>query len=139
MIYSIYDPITGIVMSRVRDPRQILDRPYVDGNWTPGQYYVRDGQAYLLPSKPAAQNQVRWLWDKASESWIYDAEATKIAARDIRQNLFANVDRVNPMWWAAMTPEQQAATAAYRQALLDITDQPGYPEVIDWPLKPAWL
>ena len=36
-----------------------------------------------------------------------------------------------------MTSEQQTAWAAYRTALLDITDQAGFPHNITWPTKPT--
>ncbi|WP_137734043.1 tail fiber assembly protein [Pseudaquabacterium pictum] len=38
---------------------------------------------------------------------------------------------------APLAAEQRAAWETYRQALRDITDQPGYPLSIDWPLKPG--
>ena len=139
MTYSIYDPITGIIVSRVNDPGQILDRPHITGDYTPGEYQVVDHQVIPLPKAPAGPIQAVWLWDKAAQTYVIDIMRTERSARRIRQELLAAVDKVNPMWWAAMTSEQQALTAAYRQALLDITDQPGFPETIDWPTKPAWL
>lgn len=42
----------------------------------------------------------------------------------------------NPLRWADMTAEQQAAWAAYRTALLDITEQAGFPQNVVWPTKP---
>lgn len=36
-----------------------------------------------------------------------------------------------------ITLAQQKAWAAYRQALCDITDQPGFPNQIEWPTRPA--
>ena len=35
-----------------------------------------------------------------------------------------------------LTDEKKAEWATYRQALRDITDQPSYPENIQWPTKP---
>ncbi len=49
------------------------------------------------------------------------------------------VDRVNPVWYATLTTEQQAELAAYRQALLDVPAQAGFPNNISWPTKPVWL
>jgi hypothetical protein len=37
---------------------------------------------------------------------------------------------------AAMGAEKAAEWDEYRQALRDITDQPGYPAEINWPVKP---
>ena len=56
-----------------------------------------------------------------------------------RDNILATVvDPIvsNPLRWADMTVEKQAEWAAYRTALLDITDQAGFPTDITWPTKP---
>jgi hypothetical protein len=42
----------------------------------------------------------------------------------------------NPLRWADLTPEKQAAVAAYRRALLDITEQSGFPHNVTWPEQP---
>lgn len=42
----------------------------------------------------------------------------------------------NPLRWADLTPEQQQLWATYRRALLDITDQTGFPNNVVWPTKP---
>jgi len=57
------------------------------------------------------------------------------------RNLVLNqtVDRVNPVWYASLTTEQQAELSAYRQALLDVPNQSGFPDSIIWPPKPTWL
>lgn len=34
-------------------------------------------------------------------------------------------------------PNAPQGIAEYRQALRDITEQPGFPEIIDWPVLPA--
>lgn len=67
-----------------------------------------------------------------------DAEAAA-AVRGQRDLLLQNeVDPVvsNPLRWADLTTEQQNAWAAYRTALLDITDQSGFPHNVTWPTKP---
>lgn len=67
-----------------------------------------------------------------------DAEAAA-AVRGKRNWLLQNeVDPIvsNPLRWADLTAEQQAAWAVYRTALLDITDQAGFPHNVTWPTKP---
>ena len=70
------------------------------------------------------------------------AELDAIAAQDIRYQrdvkLTTEVDPIagNALRWAALTADQQAAWTAYRQALLDITTQGGFPNSIVWPTKP---
>lgn len=54
-----------------------------------------------------------------------------------RNNLLRqNVDSINYMRWESMTDEQKNAWKVYRQALLDVPDQEGFPYTIDWPTKP---
>jgi hypothetical protein len=38
---------------------------------------------------------------------------------------------------APITDAQRTAWTAYREALRDVTNQPGFPAVIDWPAQPA--
>jgi len=67
-----------------------------------------------------------------------DAQAAA-SVRAQRDNLLRGVvDPIvsNPLRWADMTAEQQAAWTAYRTALLDITDQAGFPHSVTWPTKP---
>jgi hypothetical protein len=47
------------------------------------------------------------------------------------------VDSVNPMRWEALTELQKDAWRAYRQALLDVPQQEGFPTNIAWPEAPA--
>ncbi len=58
--------------------------------------------------------------------------------RDTRDKLLQELDAIvsNPLRWAALTTEQQQAWADYRQALLDIPSQSGFPHDIVWPNKP---
>ena len=64
---------------------------------------------------------------------------TGTAVRQARDNLLSAV--VDPMAsnilrWNAMTVETQQLWAAYRQALLDIPSQAGFPTDVTWPTKP---
>jgi hypothetical protein len=67
-----------------------------------------------------------------------DAEAAANVRAERDWRLVNEVDPIvsNPLRWADMTAEQQAAWAAYRTALLDITDQSGFPHNVTWPTKP---
>ena len=69
-------------------------------------------------------------------AWDY---AIPMAAnvRQTRDELLEASDiRVLPDRWAGMTAEQQQQWSAYRQALRDITSQPGFPNNINWPTEP---
>lgn len=69
-------------------------------------------------------------------------ELDALAANNVRGDrdarLYLEVDHLitNPLRWAEMTAEKQAEWSAYRTALLDITDQAGFPYNIVWPTKP---
>ena len=70
------------------------------------------------------------------------AELDAAAAAQVRMerdNILATVvDPIvsNNLRWAEMSAEKQAKWSAYRTALLDITDQAGFPHDITWPTKP---
>jgi len=58
-------------------------------------------------------------------------------ARARRDSLLKEtVDSVNPMRWESLTDEQKDAWRAYRQALLDVPQQEGFPTNIVWPEAP---
>jgi len=58
-------------------------------------------------------------------------------ARTTRNQLLAESDWTQlPDARAAMGAEKASEWDNYRQALRDITDQPGYPSEIIWPVKP---
>ena len=42
----------------------------------------------------------------------------------------------NPLRWATLSSDKQAKWATYRQALLDVPQQSGFPTTITWPTKP---
>lgn len=67
-----------------------------------------------------------------------DAQAAAMVRAQRDWRLQNEVDPIvsNPLRWADMTTEEQNAWAAYRTALLDITDQAGFPHNVTWPTKP---
>jgi hypothetical protein len=42
----------------------------------------------------------------------------------------------NALRWAGLSDEQRQAWADYRQALLDVPQQSGFPHNVTWPSKP---
>jgi len=65
-----------------------------------------------------------------------------IKAREVRadrlRRLEAEVDAIatNALRWASLTEDQRQAWADYRQALLDVPQQEGFPHNVVWPVKP---
>ena len=43
---------------------------------------------------------------------------------------------MNSLRWGDLTDEQRQAWADYRRALLDVTEQEGFPETVVWPARP---
>lgn len=70
------------------------------------------------------------------------AELDEAAAQEIRAKrdykLVADVDDIagNALRWAALDSSKQDEWATYRQDLLDVPQQPGFPQNVLWPVKP---
>ena len=66
-------------------------------------------------------------------------EELEYQARLQRNSLLRGVDSIvgNPLRWASFSQTQQTAWANYRQALLDVPQQAGFPNTINWPTKPT--
>ena len=64
------------------------------------------------------------------------AAASSVRAQ--RDSLLLEVDAIagNALRWAALDADTQAAWAAYRQALLDVPQQAGFPHDVMWPTRP---
>lgn len=70
---------------------------------------------------------------------IISEEAIAAGVRAERDDKLATeVDPIagNALRWAALDAETQAAWAAYRQSLLDVPQQAGFPDNVTWPTKP---
>lgn len=60
-------------------------------------------------------------------------------ARNERGSRLRYLDTIltNPLRWAAYSAEQQTVIAKYRQDLLDVPAQAGFPQEINWPVSPV--
>ena len=61
------------------------------------------------------------------------------SARAERDQRLLPVDAIagNALRWAALSEASQSKWATYRQALLDVPQQAGFPDNITWPQEPA--
>lgn len=70
------------------------------------------------------------------------AELDEAAAQEVRAErdykLATEVDAIagNALRWSAIDAGTQAEWATYRQALLDVPQQSGFPHNVVWPVKP---
>ena len=80
-----------------------------------------DVTAYTLPTPPSEEELL--------------AEATSQARLQRKKLLETIVDPIvsNPLRWGDLPAEEQSRLVTYRQSLLDITDQSGFPYDITWP------
>jgi len=55
-----------------------------------------------------------------------------------RNELMIDVDQIagNALRWVELSADKQAAWGVYRQALLDVPQQAGFPNDVTWPTKP---
>lgn len=79
-----------------------------------------DKEAYVAPT---------------AEEILTQKQAEVRAERDFR---LYEMDKIlsNPLRWAAMSSDDQAAWTTYRQALLDVPQQSGFPNTVNWPSAP---
>lgn len=93
---------------------------------------------FEVPLKPSSLHTFDGSqWVPPTEQEVYDEQAAIVRGqRNLR--LIRDVDRVvsNPLRWADMSTEKQQEWTAYRQALLDISQQAGFPFNVVFPTKP---
>jgi hypothetical protein len=139
--YTIYNPDTGQILSQfscddaVTAQLNLQGQTYIEGNYPGNVYYIDQGQAVALPDCPGPGYE----FDYTNKIWIANTSQLSFLSRSTRDQLLSAVDRVNPVWYASLTADQQQELVAYRQALLDVPQQAGFPTEIEWPAKPTWL
>ena len=144
MKYTIYNTDTGQIQNVISTTDQDLialnlaGRNYIEGDYSGREYYIDNGQCVAKPQDPST-NVIKYNFDYATKSWVVNQELTEFATRKYRNILLTIVDRINPVWYASLTQEQQAELVAYRQQLLDVPQQEGFPITVSWPAQPTWL
>jgi len=142
MNYTLYDPSTGQIIATISasDSSQIPSTDsYIEGTYDGKKYYIDNNQPVRIPQKPTDFLQ-EYIFDWTTKTWVNDLVASGNSVRRYRDLLLnQTVDQLNPIWWPTLTSEQQAEATAYRQALLDVPNQAGFPTTVEWPTKPSWL
>ena len=88
----------------------------------PSNLHTWGGTEWIAPTQAEVDTQQAWI------------------VRETRSAILAQVvDPLvgNPLRWADMNAEKQAEWAAYRRALLDISQQSGFPHDVVWPVAPT--
>ena len=102
----------------------------LDAYQDPAGHYVSHGHLAPIPPSPSPTHE----WDWSRKVWVYRPAIAARQARRQRDTLLAACD------WTQLPDvptAAKAAWAAYRQALRDVTTQPGFPEEVTWPHPPA--
>jgi len=132
-----YDQLTPEVMEAIGvDP--VFEGPQATGG-TVYQYSQRDGveqvEGKWYTKYTLGPVFVDGETTAAEQEAVYKATKDAAQATAMRQQ---RTDKLKDSDWTqvADSPVDQAAWAAYRQALRDITAQAGFPWTIDWPTQP---
>lgn len=135
---TFYDPLTGrisMMCHTIDDPvvappglaildgvEAAMDVHFVDIRQSPPRLAV-------FPERPSRDHE----FDYTRRQWVLDVQRVARRHRAERDRLLTESD------WTQLPdiPETtQLKWQAYRQALRDITAQPGFPERVEWPTPP---
>jgi hypothetical protein len=97
----------------------------------------------FIPYKPGLEvapqhdGQIGWTW--TGNGW-YNPEVLSNLEKQERDRrdkyLQIHVDIMNAVRWESLTQQQKDDLNVYRQALLDVPQQVGFPTSITWPTLP---
>jgi len=89
---------------------------------------------------PEQNGEIGWIWENGTwqppDNGQTNAEIERIVRAKRDRLLRTRVDAINYIRWSSMSQTEQDAWAAYRQALLDIPQQPEFPRNVIWPQLP---
>ena len=109
----------------VSDPSPSLLAKYPEGtievSLKPSPLHTFDGSSWVPPT----------------QAELDAAKATQVRAERDQRLLTVDAIAGNALRWAALDADTQTAWAAYRQALLDVPQQAGFPNDVTWPEEPT--
>lgn len=141
MIYTIYEPETGHItniLHAVSDEdlsNHLVGRAAIAGEFSGNEYYIQDQVPVAKSPKPGPEYEYNYT----DHVWQINVAYAVGNIRIQRNKLLGELDAVSPVRYASLTSEQQMELQTYRQALLDVPQQAGFPLGITWPTKPTWL
>lgn len=112
-----------------------------------GAYLVQDSGSDPMPPMPENASEVdprpNSFYDRVGDAWVENIERkTEALTEEVRldrdNKLKKEVDPVvtNPLRWAELTTEKQNEWTQYRNDLLNVPQQAGFPITVNWPTKP---
>ena len=144
MKYTLYNQTTGQIQRIYSDYNEDTSLttcqglPCVAGEYSEQEYYIENGQAVKKPTKPTSFNVV-YTFDYANKVWTIDQIESEKKVRKLRDKELSVIDKINPIWYSNLTAEQQQELQTFRQALLNVPQQSGFPTDVVWPGRPGWL
>jgi hypothetical protein len=95
-------------------------------------YYIQDNSIVTIPPQPSSNH----IWDPGSKQWELSKGLMLLKIKQLQQRLLRESD------WIIIRALDQGVPIpkdwqTYRQKLRDIDAQPGYPNTIEWPIKPV--
>jgi len=147
------ETIGGISIGNVREPKRLIpgsDQAFqcvVDLQLPGGQLETHPYVANKDDHVPTGQYVYQQIINgEAGEIVDYvmpvpSEEDLATGVRHHRKLVLSQLDSIvtNPLRWAEVTEEQKIEVAAFRQALLDVPQQEGFPTDIKWPEAPSFL
>lgn len=140
MYFSIYLPNgditrTGVCSTDDFEHQKQDGELIIEGASNPDTQWVVNGKIVDLPAKPT--DSPYYYFDYSAKAWVFDTALATLYATTRRDSLLQDgPDRISPLWWDSMTAEVKAVWSKYRQDLLDVPNQPGFPKTIVWPTRP---
>jgi hypothetical protein len=113
-------------------------RDFLAGHPVHGKTFEQADEAFIMKwetdrPQPSA-DEIAALWAKHGTACLTD-EAAK-AARDRRYLMLQEADHMVARASDTGDIEAEKKARAYRQALRDVPQQPGFPASVQWPVKP---
>lgn len=133
MMYTVYNnsgQITKVLNTQDIDLNLSEGESYIEGDYSDLIYYVENNQPVLKPEKPSEFHE----FDYSLKEWVdtKPSDYEEKTARDKRNRLLTETD------WTQLpdvSDEIRLKYLAYRQALRDLPEQDGFPD-ITFPTKP---
>jgi hypothetical protein len=86
---------------------------------------------------PQSDGEIGWTWN--GTEWDIPTRPLEEVERERRDKyLHLYVDIINAVRWNSLTEQQKDDLSAYRQTLLDVPQQSGFPAIINWPTPPEF-
>jgi len=101
----------------------------IEGVANDATQYIQNGTVVDMPPKPDGA----YYFDYATKQWAQDQSVQEANVKAQRNQLLQQSDWTQ---LADIPADTKALWEPYRQALRDVTDQPGYPYDIVWPTPP---